>query len=79
MVRQKRNGLSYSRLAVNVRRRDYRRAVDRNRIRRLVYEAFRRDGQQKGKDYLVQVGLVPATGRFSVVARALTEFWGDVK
>jgi len=47
------NALATARLGIIVSRKTARRAVDRNRIKRLVREAFRRDPERFGSSDLV--------------------------
>lgn len=45
------NGLGFSRIGVSLRREDFRLAVERNRLRRCVKEAFRLNKENLAKGY----------------------------
>ncbi|MFH1230744.1 MAG: ribonuclease P protein component [Planctomycetota bacterium] len=61
IIRYLPNDLGYSRLGIAVSKKVFRKAVNRNRIRRLIREAFRLNKNQlpKGLDIIISIRITP--------------------
>ena len=63
------NGLSHARIGIITGRRAARRAVDRNRVKRIVREAFRKVRHGLGgRDIVVQLRRAPTAAEFGRIA-----------
>ena len=82
------NGLGYSRIGVSLRRENFRLAVQRNKVRRFIKEAYRLNKGRFAKGYdiiiipksgILDLGLKDITTEFLVIAdKALIIGKGDV-
>ena len=77
------NGLHHARIGLAVSRRVSKKAVERNRIKRVIRESFRRHQRDLGAiDYVViaRVGAADRVGKPNRVLRSeLDELWGKAR
>ena len=73
------NDLAYARLGMSIAARNLRRAVDRNRIRRLIRESFRvQQHQLPGVDLVIGARASVITADNASLADALQRLWRKV-
>jgi ribonuclease P protein component len=72
------NGVSDSRVGTVVNKKVARNSVNRNRIRRLIKEAFRRRFSLHGLDVVVVARSPAGRGENTLLTQALLRLWDDV-
>lgn len=74
------NGLGHPRIGLAVSRRVSKKAVERNRVKRIIRESFRRRQRELGAIDYVVIAKAGATGRHSRALRLeLDNLWGRAR
>ena len=78
-IRHRINDSEHPRLGIVVPKKNFRRAVDRNRLKRLTRESFRRvAGQLPAHDFLVYYLASALRAERVVLSRSLRESWSRI-